>query len=226
MATTDILYASSGVTPPPGALFLVGKDGQTTQPGRVDTRGARRRPGAEDGSDWWFTLDPAPRFLVDGDGYLIAANPAGEAALQDGQLAATSTGALKFGSADCDARFVAAVRQVAGHGTHGRAILRQRHGGWFAVDLHGAPGEALAVVGLKDELAPGPQAMAAIGAAFQLTPCELDVLHELLSGRCPKTAAIDLHISEHTVRAHLRSIYAKMNARGLNNTIRLSCTFL
>ncbi|RYE71842.1 MAG: LuxR family transcriptional regulator, partial [Oxalobacteraceae bacterium] len=144
----------------------------------------------------------------------------------DGHLAATSTGALKFGSSDCDARFLSAVRQVAGNGARARAVLRQRHGGWFAVDFHGAPGEALAVVGLKEELAPGPQAMSAMAAAFQLTPSELDVLHQLLSGHCPKTAAIDLHISEHTVRAHLRSIYAKMNARGLNNTIRLACTFL
>lgn len=176
--------------------------------------------------DWWFVLDPSPRFLVDGDGALVSVNPAGEAVLQDGHLTTTCTGALRFGSAECDARYLVAVREVAGQNARSRAVLRQRHGGWFAADVHGVPGERMAVVGLKDELAPTLQAMAAIRAAFQLTGSELDVLHRLLSGQCPKTAAIDLHISEHTVRAHLRSLYAKMNARGLISTIRLSCTFL
>lgn len=127
---------------------------------------------------------------------------------------------------ECDNRFLAAVHEVVGQNARSRAVLRQRNGGWFAADIHGVPGEPLAVVGLKDELAPTHQAMAAIRAAFQLTASELDVLHHLLNGKCPKTAAIDLHISEHTVRAHLRSLYAKMNARGLISTIRLSCTFI
>jgi DNA-binding CsgD family transcriptional regulator len=176
--------------------------------------------------DWWFILDPSPRFLVDGDGALISANPAGEAVLHEGQLTTTCTGALRFGSVECDNRFLAAVHEAVGQNARSRAVLRQRNGGWFAADIHGVPGEPLAVVGLKDELAPTHQAMAAIRAAFQLTASELDVLHHLLNGKCPKTAAIDLHISEHTVRAHLRSLYAKMNARGLISTIRLSCTFI
>ena len=225
MATTDNLCVKRGVTIPADYLQVTARVRQMSAGAQKSDR-SEKRPGPDLSCDWWFTLDPAPRFLVDGDGYLLSANPAGETALQDGQLAATSTGALKFGSGDCDARFLAGVRQVAGQGTRGRAVLRQRHGGWFAVDFHGAPGESLAVVGLREELAPSAQSMAAMAAAFQLTASELDVLHCLLSGRCPKTAAIDLHISEHTVRAHLRSIYAKMNARGISNTIRLSCTFL
>lgn len=188
--------------------------------------GAGRKGPPSGPPDWWFVLDPAPRFLVDGDGALVSANPAGEAVLEEGQLTTTCTGALRFGSAECDTRFLAAVREVVGQNARSRAVLRQRHGGWFAADIHGVPGERLAVVGLKDELKPSLQAMAAIRAAFQLTSSELDVLHHLLCGQCPKTAAIDLHISEHTVRAHLRSLYAKMNARGLTSTIRLSCTFL
>ena len=226
MATTDNFSASFGGLGPSGGLLILAKGLTMTPPRQSGDDRRSRRPGDEAAGDWWFTLDPAPRFLVDADGYLITSNPAGDAALQEGHLAATSTGALKFGSTECDTRFLSAVRQVAGHGTRSRAVLRQRHGGWFAVDVHGAPGEALAVVALKEELAPSAQAMTAMGAAFQLTPSELDVLHSLLSGRCPKTVAVDLHISEHTVRAHLRSIYAKMNARGLSNTIRLSCTFL
>lgn len=181
---------------------------------------------AEAARDWWFDADPSALFLVDEDGRLVGANPAGERALNDGHLTASSTGMLKFGSAECDASFAAAVRAVAGRGGHARAVLRQRRGGWFGAAFHGSRSEPLAIVTLKDELTPTPQAMAAMGSAFRLTSSELDVLHCLLIGQCPKTAAIDLNISEHTVRAHLRSIYAKMNARGLTSVIRLSCTFL
>jgi len=191
---------------------------------RPATRGPQMNN--DEACDWWFTQDPLPRFVVSDDGRLLSANPAGDAALLDGRLTANGAGVLKFGSAGCDASFLAAVRAVAGKGTHCRAVLRQRHGGWFAAGLHGSPTEPLAVVALREELAPDPEAMAAIGAAFRLTASELDVLECLLIGQCPKTAATDLNISEHTVRAHLRSIYAKMNARGISSVIRLSCTFL
>ena len=183
-------------------------------------------PDVVPGQDWWFLLDPAPRYLISSEGSLLMANPAGQRALENGQLAVTSVGALKFGSTNCDSRFQAAIQQVAGNRAHTRAILRQRHGGWFAADFHGAPGETWAVLALREELAPTPQSMEAISAAFQLTRSETDVLQCLLDGQCPKTAANTLNISEHTVRAHLRSIYAKMSVRGLTNTIRLSSTFL
>ena len=188
--------------------------------------GAGDDPDVTPGQDWWFLLDPAPRYLISHEGNLLMANPAGQRALENGQLAVTSVGALKFGSTSCDSRFQAAIQRVAGNRAHTRAILRQRHGGWFAADVHSAPGATWAVLALREELAPTPQSMEAISAAFQLTRSEMDVLHCLLDGQCPKTAANHLHISEHTVRAHLRSIYAKMSVRGLTNTIRLASTFL
>lgn len=182
--------------------------------------------GTDDSCDWWFSQDPAPLYLVDEDGRLLSANPAGETMLVDGQLAANGAGVLKFGSAECDAIFLSAVRAVAGRGLRRRAVLRQRHGGWFGAGIHGAPAEPRVVVVLREELTPNPEAMAAIGDAFRLTASERDVLHSLLVGQCPKNAAIHLGISEHTVRAHLRGLYAKMNVRGLTGVIKLSCSFL
>lgn len=199
--------------------------------GATIQRSLQVRPGGQRLSagrvgEAWYRLDPSPLFVVDGDGRLLSANPAGEKALESGQLISNGAGVLSFGSSESDTAFLAAVRAVAGKGTRSRLVLRQRHGGWVAAGLHGAPDEALVIVALKEELAPTPEAMSAIGVAFRLTAAELDVLHCLLSGQCPKTVAIHLSISEHTVRAHLRSLYAKMNARGLNSVIRLSCTFL
>lgn len=176
--------------------------------------------------DWWFNRDTRSLLLVNQQGHLITANGAAEAALREGLMAVTPTGALKFGSAECDSRFLRSVSQVAGSDRKVLVILRQRHGSWFAADIHGVPGRKWAVLGLREELTATSQSMAAIAAAFQLTRSELDVLRCLLEGRCPKSAAIELHISEHTVRAHLRSIYAKMGTKGLTNTIRMACSFL
>lgn len=176
--------------------------------------------------DWWFHRDTRALLLVSQQGQLITANIAAEMALREGLLAVTPTGALKFGSMECDNRFLRTVSQVAGSDKKVLVILRQRHGSWFAADIHGVPGRKWAVLGLREELTATSQSMAAIAAAFQLTRSELDVLRCLLEGRCPKSAAIELHISEHTVRAHLRSIYAKMGTKGLTNTIRMACSFL
>ena len=49
-------------------------------------------------------------------------------------------------------------------------------------------------------------------AAASLTPREREVLARLRAGRANKTIAFDLHISEGTVKAHLRSIMSKLNA--------------
>lgn len=176
--------------------------------------------------DWWFQRDTRSLIVVSQQGHLITANVAAEVTLREGLLAVTPTGALKFGSTECDNRFLRSVAQVAGSDKKVLAILRQRHGSWFAADIHGVPERNWAVLALREELTATTQSMAAIAAAFQLTRSELDVLRCLLEGRCPKSAAIELHISEHTVRAHLRSIYAKMGTKGLTNTIRMSCSFL
>ncbi|SFS78629.1 hypothetical protein SAMN05192570_2622 [Brevundimonas viscosa] len=144
------------------------------------------RSRASRAGDLWFALDPSLLFLVDGDGRLVSANPAGEAAIANGQLLSLGTGALGFGSADCDAAFLAGVRKVADKGGRLRLVLRQRHGGWVGAGLYGAPDEGLVIVALQEELKPTAAAMAAMSDAFHLTAAEADVLQHLLAGECPK----------------------------------------
>lgn len=175
----------------------------------------------------WFFIDPEPRFLVNPAGTSLAHNAAAQAALDDGLVNVSSVGVIHFGSGDCEERFLAAVRQVTngGHG-HVRLAVRQRHGGWFAAGVHGLPDRSMAVLALREELIPTTASMRAIGDGFRLTRCELDVLSYLLEGKCPKSVAAQLDVSEHTVRAHLRGIYAKMGVRGLSNAVLRACTFL
>jgi DNA-binding CsgD family transcriptional regulator len=48
----------------------------------------------------------------------------------------------------------------------------------------------------------------------ELTDRQMEVLKWLVEGVPPKQIALDLHISVHTVNAHLREIYIKLQARG------------
>ena len=56
-----------------------------------------------------------------------------------------------------------------------------------------------------------PPAMAAADAPPSLTPREIEVLHMLAEGFGNKTVARRLGISEHTVKFHVGSIFAKLN---------------
>ncbi|WP_374512727.1 helix-turn-helix transcriptional regulator [Brevundimonas sp.] len=194
--------------------------------GSADGRPAREEAPAEYGLGWWFLLDPAPRYLVGSEGALLLANPAGQSAIEAGQFALTHEGSLKFGCADSDRRYKAALLRVARGDAYAFAILRKPYGGWLAADIHGVPGHPRAMLAFREAMASTQESMNAISEVFQLTRSEGGVLHRLLDGACPKSAANDLNISEHTVRAHLRSIYAKMGVNGLVEMVRLSCAFM
>ena len=43
-----------------------------------------------------------------------------------------------------------------------------------------------------------------------LTKRELEILEKIVSGLIDKEIATELHISEHTVRSHIKNIYRKM----------------
>lgn len=209
------------------SLLLQARDQDAEHPQRSFGHSEEGQAVAGRDLDQWFFIDPEPRFVVNAAGKAMTHNEAAQAAIDDGLLNVTTTGVIHFGSVECEHRFLAAVRQVthAGHG-HVRIAVRQRHGGWFAAGIHGVPDRSLAVLALREELIPTTASMRAIGDGFNLTRCELDVLSYLLEGKCPKSAAAELDVSEHTVRAHLRGIYAKMGVRGLSNAVLRACTFL
>jgi len=55
----------------------------------------------------------------------------------------------------------------------------------------------------------------------QLTPRETEVLELLAQGLANKQIALDLEISEHTVKFHVSSIYAKLGATNRMEAVRL-----
>jgi DNA-binding NarL/FixJ family response regulator len=55
----------------------------------------------------------------------------------------------------------------------------------------------------------------------QLTPRETEILEQLAQGLANKQIALDLDISEHTVKFHVSSIYAKLGATNRMEAVRM-----
>ena len=56
----------------------------------------------------------------------------------------------------------------------------------------------------------------------ELSPRELQVLRYRASGRSNKEIGQELHITEHTVKAHLKSILTKLGAMGRTEAIAIA----
>ena len=99
-------------------------------------------------------------------------------------------------------------------------VLRGRDGAWLGASLIRRRDDPLAILTFKAEVNLARQAFEALAVAFLLTKGEEDVLYYLMTGQVPKEIASTLNVSEHTIRAHLRVIYAKMDVKGLTGAIR------
>lgn len=62
---------------------------------------------------------------------------------------------------------------------------------------------------------------AALRELHGLTPAEIAVVRGLLRGGDPRAIACDIGVSTHTVRSHLRSIFAKTGTRAQADLVRV-----
>lgn len=177
--------------------------------------------------DIWFDLDPEPRLAISLDGCVLASNQAADDALSRGVIATDYAGVIRFGSPESDGAFMSGLRLLkSGRAGRHRMILRGRDGAWLAAAVYSVKGEGRGILALRSEERPPEDALSALADAFHLTRAEAGVLCSLTDGKCPKAVANEMGISEHTVRAHLRSIYAKLGVRGLTGALRRSCNLL
>jgi len=63
--------------------------------------------------------------------------------------------------------------------------------------------------------------LASVPLEERLTPRELDVLDVLSQGLSNRAIAARLQISEHTVKFHISSIFAKLGAENRTDAVRL-----
>jgi DNA-binding NarL/FixJ family response regulator len=130
-----------------------------------------------------------------------------------------STEVLLYGVGDDDALFIEALQT----GVKGFAD-RNTDLHYLATAIHSvAAGEVMVSSGLARHIAASYAALltrersTAHGASTDLTEREYDVLRLVAAGRSNRDTAAALGVSEHTVRAHLRSVSRKL---GVQNRVQ------
>jgi DNA-binding CsgD family transcriptional regulator len=171
---------------------------------------------------------PVGVLVLHQDGSVVHANEAAHAllagpcglAIRDGHLvAADFSGQCELTSAVSQAaRGLATARHrcVRLRGEDGRGVVVRV--GHLACDQRS---RALAVATLTVTLPPGPTALQAseLLADYGLTPAEARVAMAIACGKIPKVIAREFSVTLHTIRTHLRCIYAKVGVRNVNGLI-------
>ncbi len=160
-----------------------------------------------------FEFAPDIRFVLNKDNSVEFANLLGRQMLKDGGLCLNGMRQLRFRSGRAQASFDEALANT-------RRDLKKRHHKIIAVE----DGEWTSLYvrcldldtgHLEVAIRPTDQHLdiGSVAEAFGLTAMETKVLLGLVRSLCPKKIAISNNISVHTVRAHIRGIYAKLGTR-------------
>lgn len=173
----------------------------------------------------WFELDPQARLVLDDELKLHRANRAGQRLLDAGMTAPHLGHRLRFAEPGSNRLFqkqaasaLSCEEQVAA------LILPFGVSRWVAVTmLKTMVDGAWMLLVTMDDISSRTLIDASIaGAMFGLSPSELPVFQGIADAVCPKDISRVLDISVNTVRAHLRSIYAKLNVSGASQAQRIA----
>ncbi len=175
-----------------------------------------------------FENDRCSRFLIDKDFNLVLANGRARRLLKSQEILSGGR-TLHFRFPAAEASLEAIVATARGHGHHWHhKVAPIREGRWASLYARCLDPDSGHVEVLVRPLEP-PQtesSMAPVMEAFALTAMEARVLLGLVLSLSPKVIASRNRISVHTVRAHIRNIYAKLGTRGNSATLSLALQLL
>lgn len=190
--------------------------------------GQLQRSGAERGA-WRGAIDGmgVATVIVDGDGTIIDANPAGEALLKAGDGVGRNRGRLWFELARHRSALATLLAEPDPRAGPIRLKVERRELPALAIVARPMPVPALgsgkgAVALFMAVTGDEPRIEAqAIRELYGLTPAEARLAAELSGGRSLVQAAVLLKITHNTARVHLRSIFAKTGARRQSHLVSL-----
>lgn len=157
----------------------------------------------------WFERDRRGVAITRPDGHLLVANHAAQEMLRSGYLALDPLQRLQLPRATAlGLRF-----EVVGTGQRrdNQSIVMISPVLWLAVGVRSGIDRlfvTLAAMSLAEEID-----IACVACDLGLSASETPVLQGLVQAVCPKEISRKLNLSVHTVRSHLRSIYAKLGVR-------------
>ncbi|HEX4712228.1 helix-turn-helix transcriptional regulator [Phenylobacterium sp.] len=181
-----------------------------------------RRDGQIRDLSHWFDVDPTPVFLVQADGAILACNQSGRQFLEAGTAKTLRGGHFAFVNMESQGSFTGALEKItSGAETEIAVVVRCDDGRWRRLEI--LPSGAASMLGAFVTVRGEPKGMvdiAPIAEAFRLSSAEGNILLCVARGLPPKRIASGLQVSPHTVRAHLRSLYVKMQVRSMQELIR------
>jgi len=166
-----------------------------------------------------FERDKDARFLVGAGNRLELANEKARQLLDHGLLTLAPGRQLRLNRPRSQSildEAMNAARRNGGAWYH--RVLPLADGEWSAVRMRLIQPTAALVEIVVRPIHTAPIDTSSVADAFGLTLMESRVLRGLAEAQCPKTIAQSNHISVHTVRAHVRSIYAKLGTRSAQET--------
>ncbi|QCB42679.1 helix-turn-helix transcriptional regulator [Sphingomonas sp. PAMC26645] len=173
----------------------------------------------------WFELDAQARLVLDDALRLQRTNQAGQRLLDVGMVAPHVGHRLRFAEPASNRLFQQqAALALSRDEAVAALILPFGVSRWVAVTILKTivEGSWVLLVTLDDISSRALIDASIAGAMFGLTPSELPVFQGVADAVCPKEISRTLNISVNTVRAHLRSIYAKMNVSGAPQAQRIA----
>ncbi|MFA4952292.1 LuxR C-terminal-related transcriptional regulator [Brevundimonas sp.] len=170
----------------------------------------------------WFEISPRACFLVDALGRVQVANWEARRVLAAGSYLSECGGRLRFHCAASQRLLCNALAAVCKGGKDRvQRLLRADDAEWRMIWVLPASNRNMAFVALAQSDS-ASKVIDQLSEAFGFTFAEANVMKLILEDEAPKQVAASLSISTNTVRTHLRSIYSKMNVRGLAQAIRLA----
>lgn len=158
-----------------------------------------------------FEADTNANFIIDVDGTLRHANDAARSMVFSGLL--QIDGMQRLGLARGIGRhgYAAAVHLRSSIGTQVRQVAPNR---WLAVIVRPIPGAPeLLHVRAREIRLDSEIDLSMVADEFGISDSEAPVLEGLAQAICPKEISRTLGLSIHTIRSHIRSIYAKIGVR-------------
>jgi len=165
-----------------------------------------------------FPLIESPFFLLSENGQLMYGSRAGltllrgggHLTLRDGRLWCGDTALIERFDPRAEEPFELPALAPANTALHVTPLYQ----GQFPQPLfHWFPKIAFLVMVRTQTIGKSPAADEAFALRHGITPSEMRVLLQLVSGRTPRDAAHAMGISVHTVRAHLAHIFSKLKVK-------------
>ena len=174
----------------------------------------------------WLTRDRRPRVIVDPGLRLLWANDAARRDLRDDSPVIIEDGRLRF----ADTRGEAHWRNFfAGLDTDGARVAITAPDGHRCVVVSAVAHQRAAERTILMKITLGRPKLdfadSGLAAQYGLTPAERQVGELLAEPTPPARIARELGISVHTVRAHIRQIYAKLAVHSQPQFLRLAHTY-